>query len=126
MKRAFLTGLIGLAPLVAEVTVIQNATIMSEGAKGTFKGTIVVENGKITAVGDNVMVPAGATVIDAAGQFVTPGIIDCHSHIAVDGSVNEGGMAVSSIANIKDVLNPEDIDIYRDLAGGTTVANVLH
>src|SRR3984957_19682601 len=126
MKRAFLTGLIGLAPLVAEVTVIQNATIMSEGAKGTFKGTIVVENGKITAVGDNVMVPSGATVIDAAGQFVIPGIIDCHSHIAVDGGVNEGSVSVSSMVNIRDVINPEDIAIYRALAGGVTSANILH
>src|SRR5580693_475128 len=126
MKRAFLAGLIGLAPLVAEVTVIQNATIMSEGAKGTFKGTIVVENGKITAVGDNVMVPSGATVIDAAGQFVIPGIIDCHSHIAVDGGVNEGSVSVSSMVNIRDVINPEDIAIYRALAGGVTSVNILH
>jgi imidazolonepropionase-like amidohydrolase len=126
MKLAFLAGLIAIAPLGAEVTVIQNATIMSEGSKGTFKGTIVVENGKITAVGDNVMVPAGATVIDAAGQFVTPGIIDCHSHIAVDGGVNEGSVSVSSMANIRDVINPEDIAIYRALAGGVTSANILH
>jgi imidazolonepropionase-like amidohydrolase len=55
-----------------------------------------------------------------------PGIVDCHSHIAIDGDVNEGSIAVSSIANIADVLNPDDIDIYRDLAGGVTVANVLH
>ena len=115
-----------LLPLGAEVTVIQNATIMSEGAKGTFKGTIVVENGKIKEVGENVMVPAGATVIDAQGQFVIPGIIDCHSHIAVDGGVNEGSVSVSSMVNIKDVINPEDIAIYRALAGGVTSANILH
>src|SRR6266849_5770597 len=55
-----------------------------------------------------------------------PGLIDCHSHIAVDGSVNEGSISVSSIVNIADVLNPDDVEIYRDLAGGVTVANVLH
>jgi imidazolonepropionase-like amidohydrolase len=126
MKNALLAGLILLGPLGAEVTVIQNATIMSEGAKGTFKGTIVVENGKIKEVGENVMVPAGATVIDAQGQFVIPGIIDCHSHIAVDGGVNEGSVSVSSMVNIKDVINPEDIAIYRALAGGVTAANILH
>jgi imidazolonepropionase-like amidohydrolase len=126
MKKAFLAGLMALVPLVAEVTVIQNATIMSEGAKGTFKGSIKVENGKITEVGDNVMVPAGATVIDAQGQFVIPGIIDCHSHIAVDGGVNEGSVSVSSMVNIRDVINPEDIAIYRALAGGVTSANILH
>jgi imidazolonepropionase-like amidohydrolase len=126
MKRAFLLSVIALAPLGAEVTVIQNATIMSEGAKGTFKGSIVVENGKIKEVGDNVMVPSGATVIDAQGQWVIPGIIDCHSHIAVDGGVNEGSVSVSSMVNIRDVINPEDISIYRALAGGVTAANILH
>jgi len=126
MKLAFLAGLMALAPLGAQVTVIQNATIMSEGAKGTFKGSIVVKDGKITEVGDNVMVPAGATVIDAQGQYVIPGIIDCHSHIAVDGGVNEGSVSVSSMVNIKDVINPEDIAIYRALAGGVTSANILH
>ncbi len=112
MKHAFLVGLIALAPLGAQVTVIQNATIMSEGAKGTFKGSIVVKDGKITEVGDNVMVPAGATVIDAQGQYVIPGIIDCHSHIAVDGGVNEGSVSVSSMVNIRDVINPGG---HRDL-----------
>jgi imidazolonepropionase-like amidohydrolase len=70
--------------------------------------------------------PKDAQVIDAAGQFVMPGIVDCHSHIAVDGSVNEGSISVSSIANIAEVLNPNDINIYRDLAGGVTTANILH
>jgi imidazolonepropionase-like amidohydrolase len=126
MKQALLLGLIALAPLGAEVTVIQNATIMSEGAKGTFKGSILVRDGKIAEVGENIMVPAGATVIDAQGQYVIPGIIDCHSHIAVDGGVNEGSVSVSSMANIRDVINPEDIAIYRALAGGVTAANILH
>ncbi len=77
-------------------------------------------------MGASIKAPKDAQVVDAAGQFVIPGIIDCHSHIAVDGSVNEGSVSVSSIVNIEDVLNPDDIDIYRDLAGGVTVANVLH
>ena len=59
-------------------------------------------------------------------QFVMPGIIDCHSHIAVDGDVNEGSVSVSSMVNIADVLNADDISIYRDLAGGVTTANILH
>ncbi len=110
----------------AEVTVIRNATIMTEGAKGTIKGSILVRDGKIVEVGENVQAPEGATIIDASGQWVIPGIIDCHSHIAVDGGVNEGTVSVSSMANIKDVINPEDIAIYRALAGGTTAANILH
>ncbi|HWZ31202.1 MAG TPA: amidohydrolase family protein [Bryobacteraceae bacterium] len=130
MTKLFIAGLIALAPLsqvmTAQVTVIKNATIMTESSKGTIKGSIVVRDGKIAEVGENVMVPAGATVIDAAGQWVTPGIIDCHSHIAGDGNINEGSVSVSSMVNIKDIINPEDIAIYRALAGGITTANILH
>jgi imidazolonepropionase-like amidohydrolase len=125
-KRTFLAGLFAASLLCAETTVIKNATIMTESSKGTIKGSIVVKDGKIAEVGENVMIPEGATVIDAAGQWVTPGIIDCHSHIAVDGNVNEGSVSVSSMVNIKDVINPEDIAIYRALAGGITAANILH
>ena len=69
--------------------------------------------------------PSGAEVFDASGKFVSPGIIDAHSHIAAD-SINEGGTTVSSMTGIEDVLDPTDISIYRDLAGGLTTANVLH
>ena len=64
-------------------------------------------------------------LLDAPGRFVSPGIIDCHSHIAAD-SINEGGTTVSSMTGIEDVLDPTDVNIYRDLAGGLTSANVLH
>jgi imidazolonepropionase-like amidohydrolase len=110
----------------AGVTVIQNATILTV-TKGTIeKGSILIRDGKIAAVGERVSVPAGATVIDAAGRYVMPGIIDAHSHIAVEGSVNEGSVSVSSMVGVEDVLDPEDIDIYRALAGGVTASNVLH
>src|SRR5260370_15040469 len=69
--------------------------------------------------------PKDAQVMDGAGQFVMPGIIDCHSHIAAE-SINEGSVSVSSMVNMAEVLNPDDIDIYRDLAGGVTAANILH
>ena len=75
--------------------------------------------------GEKVLAPDGARVIDAAGQYVMPGIIDCHSHIAAD-SINEGAVAVSSMVGIEDVINPDDPDIYRALAGGVTTANILH
>jgi imidazolonepropionase-like amidohydrolase len=107
-------------------TVIQNATILTI-THGTIEhGSILIRDGKIAAVDPSVKVPEGAKVIDATGQYVMPGIIDCHSHIAVDGEVNEGSISVSSMVNIADVLNPEDKDIYWDLAGGVTAANVLH
>jgi imidazolonepropionase-like amidohydrolase len=108
------------------VILIQNATILT-ASHGTIEhGSILIKDGKIAEVGASVKAPKDAQVIDASGLFVMPGIIDCHSHIAVDGSVNEGSISVSSIVNIADVLNPDDVDIYRDLAGGVTVANVLH
>src|SRR5277367_1632318 len=108
------------------VILIQNATILTVSHGIIEHGSILIEDGKIAEVGTSIKAPKDAQVIDAGGQFVMPGIIDCHSHIAIDGSVNEGSIAVSSIANIADVLNPDDVDIYRDLAGGVTVANVLH
>jgi imidazolonepropionase-like amidohydrolase len=109
-----------------KVTVIQNATVMTV-TRGTIeKGDILIRNGKIAQVGKSVRVPQGAEVIDATGMYVIPGIIDAHSHIAVDGSVNEGSIAVSSMVRIEDVIDPTDVNIYRDLAGGVTSANVLH
>lgn len=113
-------------PAAPSAIVIQNATILTVSHGTIEHGSILIQNGKITEVGQSVHAPKDAQVIDAAGQFVMPGIIDCHSHIAVDGSVNEGSVSVSSIANIADVLNPDDINIYRDLAGGVTTANILH
>jgi imidazolonepropionase-like amidohydrolase len=126
MIKRLLFGIISLATVRAEVTVIRNATIVTESGKGTIKGSILVRDGKIVEVGENILTPDGATVIDANGQWVMPGIIDCHTHIAVDGNMNEATVSVSSMVNIKDVINPEDIAIYRALAGGVTSANVLH
>ncbi|MGB9464150.1 MAG: amidohydrolase [Candidatus Acidiferrum sp.] len=114
------------APDAPPVILIQNATILTVSHGTIEHGSILIKDGKIAEVGTSIKAPKDAQVFDAAGQFVIPGIIDCHSHIAVDGSVNEGSVSVSSIVNIADVLNPDDVDIYRDLAGGVTVANVLH
>lgn len=125
MRKLLIAALAALTPLCAQTIVIRNANIMTV-THGNVKGSIVMKDGKITDVGEKVLEPTGATIIDAAGQYVIPGIIDCHSHIAVDGGVNEGSLSVSSMANIKDVINPEDISIYRALAGGVTTANILH
>ncbi len=103
---------------------IRDATILTV-TNGTVKGSILLENGKIAAIGERVAAPAGATVIDGSGKYVMPGIIDCHSHIMVD-AINEGSVSVSSMVKMSDVLDPEDIAIYRALAGGVTTANILH
>jgi imidazolonepropionase-like amidohydrolase len=110
----------------APVLLIRNATILTVSHGTIEKGDILIKDGKIAAVGTSVKAPADAQVIEASGQFVTPGIIDCHSHIAIDGGVNEGSVSVSSMVNIADVIDSDDISIYRDLAGGVTTANILH
>ena len=118
------------APVFAQgaapgVVAIRNGTIIT-ATRGTIaNGTVLIRDGKIAAVGPNVSIPAGADVYDATGKFVSPGIIDAHSHIAND-AINEGSVSVSSMTGMEDVLDPTDINIYRDLAGGTTTANILH
>ncbi|GIU80287.1 MAG: hypothetical protein KatS3mg005_3525 [Bryobacteraceae bacterium] len=125
MRHAILTAMLLAAPPVsAEVTVIQNATIYTV-TKGTFRGSIVIRDGKIADVGEKVMTPAGARVIDATGKHVIPGIIDAHTHIALD-SINESSVSVSSMVNVAEMLNPESISIYQALAGGVTVCNSMH
>jgi imidazolonepropionase-like amidohydrolase len=109
----------------SRVVALRGGTVLTV-TKGTIpNGTVVLRDGKIAAVGPNIQIPAGADVIDTTGQFVSPGLIDAHSHIAND-AINEGGTTVSSMTGMEDVLDPTDINIYRDLAGGLTVANVLH
>ncbi len=107
------------------VILIQNATILTVSHGTIEHGSILIRDGKIAEVGPSISAPKDAQVIDAAGQFVMPGIIDCHSHIAAE-SINEGSVSVSSMVNMAEILNPDDIDIYRDLAGGVTAANILH
>ncbi|HXF95769.1 MAG TPA: amidohydrolase family protein [Gemmatimonadales bacterium] len=109
----------------ARTTVIRNATILTV-ANGTIeRGSILIRDGKIAAVGTEVPAPGDAQVIDATGKYVIPGIIDAHSHIATD-AVNEGSVSVSAMVGIRDVLDPDDVAIYEAAAGGVTTANILH
>lgn len=104
---------------------IRNATVLT-AARGTLENAdILIENGKIVRVGKNLKAGANARTIDGSGKFVSPGIIDCHSHTMLD-AVNEFSYSVTSMARIRDVLNPNDVSIYRALAGGVTTANLLH
>ena len=120
------TGLSG-PYLEAPVIAIENVDVITMGPQGTIEnGTVLIRDGKIAAVGKDVRVPAGAERIDGTDRWLIPGIIDAHSHIAVEGSVNEGSLAVTAMVGIEDVLDPNDVSIYRALAGGVTSANVLH
>jgi len=106
---------------------IVGGTILTVGPLGTIeKGTLLIRDGKIAAVGRDVQVPAGATVIDATGRFVMPGIIDAHSHTAVEEGVNECTESVTAEVRVADVIDHHDVAIYRELAGGVTTVNVLH
>lgn len=104
--------------------VIQNATIHPVSGP-SFTGSVSIVDGKIAEVGEKILAPAGARVINGSGKHVIPGMIDCHTHIAVD-SINEGSVSVSSMVSVGDVVNAEDRSIYYALAGGVTAANVLH
>lgn len=110
----------------SNTTLIKNATVITITHGRIEHGSVLIRDGKIAAVGTDVQAPAGAKVIDAIGMYVMPGIVDCHTHIAVDGDVNEGSTSVSSMVNIKDVLNPYDVNMYHELAGGVVIGNVLH
>jgi imidazolonepropionase-like amidohydrolase len=105
---------------------IKDAVILT-GTKGTIaKGSILVKDGKIAAVGIDIKAPDGVTTIDAAGLVAMPGIIDTHSHISVSGSVNEMSLSVVPEVRVKDVVSGDDEAAYRALAGGTTTARLLH
>ncbi|RUO38085.1 amidohydrolase [Aliidiomarina shirensis] len=106
---------------------IRNATVWTADDQGVLENAdIIVRNGLIHRVGRELSTPRGYTVIDASGMHITPGIIDEHSHIAISQGVNEGTEAITAEVRIGDVVNPDDIHIYRSLAGGATVAHLLH
>jgi imidazolonepropionase-like amidohydrolase len=105
---------------------IRNATVLTV-TNGTLpKAAIVVRDGKIAAIGPDAEVPQGMRVIEAEGLYVMPGIIDTHSHFAISGGVNEMSLSIVPEVRIKDVVNGDDLTIYRALAGGVTAARLLH
>lgn len=104
---------------------IKNATVITITDGVLENADVVVTNGKITGIGKSLKTPSGAKVVDATGQFVMPGIIDAHSHIALD-AVNEGTNIVTAEVETGDVLDPLDVAIYRALAGGVTATHAMH
>lgn len=127
---AYPVGAFGVtkADLAAPETVlVRGATIWTSGPQGILKeADLLVEKGKVKAVGKGLAAPAGAKIIEAAGKHVTPGLIDCHSHTAISRGVNEGGAVITCEVRIGDVVDPTDVGIYRQLGGGLTTAHLLH
>jgi imidazolonepropionase-like amidohydrolase len=122
-----------LAPAFAQLAahhdvVIKNATVMTVTHGNITNGSIYIKDGKIAAVGETVNAPASATVIviDAGGKYLTPGIVDSHSHIALDDDVNEATSPITPHMMMKDAFDYQDKAIYRALAGGVTTSLLLH
>src|SRR5258708_6157258 len=106
-------------------TLIRNATVLTVTHGTLTSADVLIRNGKITGVGKNLKASANARVIDATGKFVMPGIVDCHSHSMLD-AINEGTLAVTSMARTRDVLNPTDVDLYRELAHRASPLHLPH
>jgi len=109
-----------------EDVLIKNATVWTNESAGLMPNTdVLIRSGKIAAIGKNL--PAGsAKQVDATGKYLSPGIIDEHSHIAINGGVNECSQSVTAEARVADVVDPEDIQMYRQLSDGVTSAHLLH
>ncbi len=128
-------GEFGLASAAsqADAVVIRGATVWLHGFDNAGKPLnpltntdVLMQRGKITAVGAALKAPANVQEIDGSKLHLTPGIVDAHSHVAVEGDVNEGTHTVTSEVRIADVLDPTDINIYRQLAGGVTTSHLMH
>ncbi len=110
-----------------ERLIVRGATLWTCGPEGVVEnGELEVRAGKIVYAGPARGGAEGATVVDASGRHVTPGIIDCHSHTGISKGVNEAGQAVTAEVRIGDVTDPDSINWYRQLAGGVTTVNSLH
>ena len=110
----------------AEDLLIRNATVWTNEKEGKLEGTdVLVRNGKIVQIGKG-LAAGNAKVIDGTGKHLTPGILDEHSHIAISRGVNEGSQSVTAEVRIADVINPDDVNIYRQLSGGVTSSHLLH
>jgi imidazolonepropionase-like amidohydrolase len=114
------------AQSAAHDILIKNATVMTVTHGNIKSGSIYIKDGKIAAVGETVSAPATATMIDAGGKYLTPGIVDSHSHIALDDDVNEATSPITPQMMMKDAFDYQDKAIYRALAGGVTTSLLLH
>jgi N-acetylglucosamine-6-phosphate deacetylase len=114
-------------PETTSAVVFRGATVWTCDEQGVLEDAeVLIVDGKVAAVGEKLSLPENCRVIEVRGKHITPGLIDCHSHMATDGGVNESGQAVTAEVRIGDFIDNSDITIYRQLAGGLTTSNILH
>jgi len=104
---------------------IRGVTVHSAVAPA-FEADVLVLEGDIAAIGRDLDAPEGVTIVDGKGKHLAPGVIDTHSHMAIDGGVNEGTLSITADCDISDTIDPDDIALYRALAGGVTTVQCLH
>jgi len=110
----------------SETVFVKNATVWTNEKDGILQNAdVLIRNGKIASVGKGLAAPSGARIVDGTGKHLTNGIIDEHSHIALF-AINEGSQSSTAEVRMSDVINPDDVNIYRQLAGGVTTSHLLH
>lgn len=113
-------------PEQPSAVIVRNATVWTQGPEGRLDGAdVLIEEGRIAAVGMGLDAPSGAVEIDAQGKHVTPGLIDPHIHSGTNGT-NETGFAMVPEVQMGDVITHNNIWMYRQLAGGLTTAHIKH
>lgn len=122
----FLCTSLGVGLAAEQNLLVKNGTILTISGETIQGGDILITGGKITKVGQGLQGSEGSRVIDLQGKWVMPGIIDSHSHIAIEGGVNEMGDLITAEVDIKDVINPEDLNIFYALTGGVTTIHTMH
>ena len=116
----------GLGMAADDSLLLKNGNILTVSDDAIENGDILIAGGKIIKVGKDLEAKEGAKIVDLDGRWVMPGIIDSHSHIAIDGGVNEMGNLMTPEVDIKDVIYPEDINIFYALTGGVTTIHTMH
>ena len=114
------------AELTGGSVLIRGGTIFTGTCEVLENASLLIEAGKIKAIGSRVSAPEGVRVIDATGRYLTPGLIDTHSHIMIAGGVNEYTQSVVPEVRVKDTIRSNDVHEYRALAGGVTTIRLLH
>ena len=123
---ALILGVCGLLSAAENSVLLKNGQIITVSGETIPGGDILIQGTKIAGVGKGLSAPAGARVIDLNGRWVMPGIIDSHSHIALEGDVNEMGDLITAEVDCRDVINPHDINIFYALTGGVTSIHTMH